>query len=41
VDALSYDENPVEYLMNRFPLANKKPEVCQAKGRLELNENTD
>lgn len=27
VDALSYDENPVEYLMNRFPQAGMKPEV--------------
>lgn len=27
VDALSFDENPVEYLMNRFPEAGLKPEV--------------
>jgi hypothetical protein len=27
VDALSFDENPVEYLMNRFPEARMKPEV--------------
>jgi hypothetical protein len=27
VDALSFDENPVEYLLNRFPESGLKPEV--------------
>lgn len=30
VDTLSYDENPVEYLMNRFPQAGMKPEQMRA-----------
>ncbi|KAF5839706.1 P-loop containing nucleoside triphosphate hydrolase protein [Dunaliella salina] len=38
VDALSYDENPVEYLMNRFPESRMKPEQMRAMlGRFGLS----
>ncbi|PNW88567.1 hypothetical protein CHLRE_01g034950v5 [Chlamydomonas reinhardtii] len=38
VDALSFDENPVEYLMNRFPTAGLKPEGMRAMlGRFGLS----
>jgi hypothetical protein len=30
VDALAFDENPVEYLMNKFPEAGLKPEGMRA-----------
>jgi hypothetical protein len=32
VDALSFDENPVEYLLNRFPESGLKPEVRSGLG---------
>ncbi|KAG2501866.1 hypothetical protein HYH03_000364 [Edaphochlamys debaryana] len=38
VDALSFDENPVEYLMNKFPTAGLKPEGMRAMlGRFGLS----
>ena len=37
VDALSFDENPVEYLMNKFPEAGLKPEVCVCVSVLPLH----
>lgn len=38
VDALSFDENPIEYLMNRFPEAGLKPEQMRAQlGRFGLS----
>lgn len=38
VDALSFDENPIEYLMHRFPEAGLKPEQMRAQlGRFGLS----
>ena len=38
VDALSFDENPIEYLMHRFPEAGLKPEQMRAYlGRFGLS----
>jgi ATPase subunit of ABC transporter with duplicated ATPase domains len=38
VDALAFDENPVEYLMNKFPEAGLKPEGMRAMlGRFGLS----
>jgi ATP-binding cassette, subfamily F, member 1 len=38
VDALSFDETPVEYLMNKFPQSGLKPEDMRAKlGRFGLS----
>lgn len=38
VDALAFDENPVEYLMNKFPDAGLKPEGMRAMlGRFGLS----
>jgi ATP-binding cassette subfamily F protein 1 len=38
VDALSMDENPVEYLLNKYPTAGLKPEGMRAMlGRFGLS----
>lgn len=38
VDALSFDENPVEYLINKYPTAGLKPEGMRAMlGRFGLS----
>jgi ATP-binding cassette subfamily F protein 1 len=38
VDALAFDENPVEYLMNKFPEVGLKPEGMRAMlGRFGLS----
>lgn len=38
MDALAFDENPVEYLLNKFPEAGLKPEGMRAMlGRFGLS----
>ncbi len=40
VDALAFDENPVEYLLNKFPEAGLKPEVCGLSTDCSRRERT-